>query len=486
MQNCLKVPRKIHATLSYPLLRSCQLFSPLKRCYSGQNFWAYYDFNASTKVEQMPTKIDYRGRQNRAAAFLDGGALLLIAQPTAYRNSTVEHHYRQDSFFHYLTGFEEPEAAFLFLSHHAEGDRAYLFLRDKDPHAELWEGRRLGPEAALRSLPVDRTFSFKTFWDKLPGLLGDATSLHYHFGTSVANDEKVIAALTQHRRMRARARAGLLPVHDALEVAGRLRLIKESAEVERMRKAAAITGQTFRKVYAAVRPGMNEKEVYGLIAGEFLQAGGDMESYGTIIAGGRNACILHYRENNMALADGDLLLIDAGAQFEYYASDVTRTFPVGKRFSPAQKSLYEIVLAAQMAAIGKATVGSTLPAVHEAALHVLVDGLRDLKLVEGSRDEVIEKQTYRRFYPHSTSHWIGMDVHDVGEYTRQGNPVPLESGMYFSVEPGLYIAPDDEHAPPAFRGIGIRIEDDVLVTNHGPDVLTAAIAKDPTELENRW
>ena len=430
--------------------------------------------------------IDYRDRHLRATEYLKGGALLLTAQPTAYRNSTVHHPYRQESFFHYMTGFDEPGSALLFLSHHEPGDRVYLFLRDKDPHEELWEGRRLGPDKALEKLSVDKTFSIKTLWDKLPGLLGDATALHYRFGANVPTDEKVIVALSQHRKLRGRARSGILPIFDAVELAGNLRIAKEPAEIDRMKKAASITSKTFRKIYGAVRPGMTEREVHGIIAGEFYAGGADMESYGTIIAGGENACILHYTENNMPLKQGELLLIDAGAQFQYYASDVTRTFPIGKTFSGPQRALYEIVLAAQIAGISKATVGSSLPAIHDASLAILVDGLKDLKLIEGSRAEIIEKQTYRRFYPHGTSHWIGMDVHDVGEYTANGAPISLRPGMYFSVEPGLYINPADDLAPAEYRGIGIRIEDDVLVTPHGPEVLTAGIAKNVSELENRY
>jgi len=439
---------------------------------------------AMTDQDLLP--IDYRSRHGRTAELLQGGALLLLSQPTAFRNSSVEHSYRQDSFFHYLTEFEEPESALLLLSHHEAGDRVYLFLREKDPHAELWEGRRMGPEKALRSLAVDKVFPINSLWEKLPGLLGEASSLHYRFGANVATDEKVIFALGQHRRLRARSRSGILPVFDAVELAGKLRLIKQRPEIDRMRRAASITRDTFSKVYASVRPGMTEKDVYGLITGSFLTGGGDMESYGTIVAGGDNACILHYRENNMPLKDGELLLIDAGAQFQYYASDVTRTFPVGKKFSGPQKRLYEVVLASQLAAIAKATIGSTLPAVHDAAVAVLVDGLRDIGLLMGARDEIMEKQTYKRFYPHSTSHWIGMDVHDVGEYTRGGKPIPLEAGMYFSVEPGLYIAPGDEHAPAEYRGIGIRIEDDILVTPRGPEVVTDGIPKAVSDLENRY
>ena len=423
---------------------------------------------------------------DRCLKLLNGGAMLVIAQPAALRNSNVEHSYRQDSVMHYLTGCEEPESALLLLPKAPEGERMILFVREKDPVVELWEGLRLGTAAAASQIGVDKAYRIDQLWTMLPQLLGDAETLYYHFGMSPHDDEQVISAIARHKRLIGRTRGWQLPVFDAWGIAGQMRLHKTSEEVDRMRAAAAVTRTTFKKIYESVRPGQSERDVHGLILGEFLRNGAEMEAYGSIVAGGANACVLHYRSNNMPLCDGDLLLVDAGAQREYYASDVTRTFPVGRKFTPEQKALYEIVLAAQEAAIATALPGSNLPAIHEAGLDVLVDGLREIKLLNGSRDEIKQKQTYKRFFPHNTSHWIGMDVHDVGDYTENGKPLALASGMYFSVEPGLYVDPSDEAAPAAFRGIGIRIEDDVLITATGHEIVTSGIAKTIAELEDRF
>jgi Xaa-Pro aminopeptidase len=431
--------------------------------------------------------IDYRARHKRAADLMDQGALVVLSQPTAYRNSTVEHSWRQESFFQWLTGFEEPGSCFVLLANRPEGERTHLFVREKNPERELWDGRRLGVDGAAKTLMIDKAHSAESFWRDLPGLLGDASKVWFNLGLNEDYDRNFIKALSQHKAVHGKKNLSCkIPIHDSLYLAGLLRMRKSPEELDRMRTAAGITRKTFEQIYKSVRPGMSEKDVYGIIQGEFLKNDADMESYGTIIAGGANACVLHYRDNNQALRDGELLLIDAGAQFQYYASDVTRTFPIGKKFSPEQLAMYEVVLRSQKAAISKAIVGSNLPAIHDAAVSVLTDGLLDLKLLKGSKDEIIEKAAFRRFYPHGTSHWIGMDVHDVGVYHEAGQPVVLDAGMFFSVEPGLYVQPDDESAPPAFRGIGIRIEDDVLVTADGPEVLTSGIAKEVKDLENRW
>ena len=442
--------------------------------------------NIESTANHQIAPINYRARMEKCLGLLDGGAMLVIAQPVALRNSNVEHAYRQDSVMHYLTGCEEPESALLLLPKAAEGERMILFVREKDPVLELWEGLRLGTAAAASRIGVDKAHRIDQLWTMLPQLLGEAETLYYHFGMSPHDDEQVIAAIGRHKRLIGRTRGWQLPVLDAWGIAGKMRLHKSSEEVDRMRAAAAVTRTTFKKIYETVRPGQSERDVHGLILGEFLRNGAEMEAYGSIVAGGANACVLHYRSNNMKLRDGDLLLVDAGAQRDYYASDVTRTFPVGRKFTPEQKALYEIVLSAQEAAIAVALPGSNLPAIHEAGLNVLVDGLREIKLLQGSRDEIKEKQTYKRFFPHNTSHWIGMDVHDVGDYTENGKPIALAAGMYFSVEPGLYVDPSDEVAPAAFRGIGIRIEDDVLITPAGHEIITAGIAKSVAELEDRF
>ncbi len=432
-------------------------------------------------------KIDYRARLDRAAAELGGGALLAMSQPFVYRNANVEHVYRQESSLYYLTGFAEPDCALLVLPFRPVGQRYVLFLREKDPERELWDGRRLGTAAATKHLAVDQAYPIGALWDMLPDLLGEADKLYYLLGLSEENDRHLIRALATHKARFAKLRtAAKVPLHDQLELMGRLRRRKEPTEVERMRQAAAITRQGFDKVYKNVRPGMTERQVHAMLVGTYLESGSEMEAYGAIVAGGANACILHYRENHAELKDGDLLLIDSGSQFDYYASDVTRTFPIGKRFTGEQRAAYDIVLAAQKSAIAKAVVGSSLPAIHDEATNVLVDGLLHLKILKGSRQEIIERGLHKRYYPHGTSHWIGMDVHDLGVYAQGGKPVALEAGMYFSVEPGLYFDPSEDGLPAGFKGVGIRVEDDVLVTASGPEVLTAGIAKEVSQLENRY
>ena len=431
--------------------------------------------------------INHKQRLERLVAELGSSALVAPSQPEALRNATVEHSYRQESFLHYLLGFGEPHCALVVLPFRPEGDRIHLFLRTKNPERELWEGRRLGLEAAKTNLPIDVAHDIAQLWDKLPELLLDADSVHYNFGICERNDRQFINALVAHKVMLGRRKgAAKLPVFDATVVAGKLRLHKEPTEAERMRAAAAATHGAFERIFRMTRPGLSERDIHGMIVGEFLQRGAEMEAYGSIVAGGANACILHYRSNNQPLREGELLLVDAGAQYEYYACDVTRTFPIGKRFSPEQLALYEIVLRAQRAAIAKALPGGTLNAIHDEATAVLIDGLVHVGLLQGSRDEILSNKSFRRYFPHGTSHWIGLDVHDVGLYQDQRGPIPLAAGMYFSVEPGIYVDPQDLTAPEAFRGVGIRIEDDVLITETGHEVVTAGIPKEPEDLENRY
>ena len=430
--------------------------------------------------------IDYRSRRQRAMAGLDGGVLLALSQPTAVRNLTVDHPWRQESFLHWLTGFAEAESALVLCPWREAGDQVHLFLREKDPERELWDGRRLGVAAAPGALGIDHAHPYGNLWTMLPDLMGPATCLYTNLGLSPDYDREIILALGVHKsRHGKRGLAAKLPIFDAQELSGRLRLRKEAAEIDRLRASAAVTKKTYDAIFSFVRPGVSEREVHGLILGEFLRQGGEMEAYGSIVAGGANACILHYRDNDALLKDGEVLLIDAGAQAHYYVTDVTRTFPIGKRFTSPQRDLYELVLAVQERVIAMARPGANLTALHDAAIAGLVEGLRHLGLLTGSTDEIMAKHLYRRFYPHGTSHWIGMDVHDVGAYARHGCPLALEPGMYFSVEPGIYVQSHDEAAPAAFRGIGIRIEDDVLITAAGAEVLTAAIQKDVAFLENR-
>lgn len=428
--------------------------------------------------------VNYRARLDQVISMLDGQAMLLMAQPQALRNSTVEAPWRQDALFYYLTGFSETDAALLILSHRKSSEpRVILFLRDKDPVAELWNGLRLGISAAKETLSIDDAFSWDDLWSKLPGLLTGSKGLNYSLGLWPDVDRKVIEALRKHRAAGARNSAGLLPILDPSIIGGAIRIRKGPEEIARMNAAANITKTAFSKVLRDLKPGQNERDVHAALLSEFLKGGAEMEAYGSIVAGGNHACILHYRDNNAPLRDGELLLIDAGCQVDNYASDVTRTFPINGTFTPAQKALYNVCLMSQKDAIAAAKPGATWMDVQDAAFKTLAQGLIDLGLIKLPLNEALEKNSHKHFCPHSISHWIGLDVHDAGRYKDGDTAIPFEPGMYFSVEPGIYINANDASVPDEYRGIGIRIEDDVLITPTGNEVLTAGIPKEIVDIE---
>jgi Xaa-Pro aminopeptidase len=429
-------------------------------------------------------EINFRRRLDQVISKLNGHAMLIMAQPQAYRNSTVEAPWRQDGLFYYLTGFSETDAALLVLSHRGPSEpRVILFLRDKDPHAELWNGLRMGVAAAKEKLPIDEAFSWDDLWQKLPNLLNGAQGLFYSLGFWHDFDRKVIESLRRHRATAARNAAGMLTISDPSLIGGSLRVRKGPDEVARMKAAAKITSGAFARVLKELKPGQSERDVHATLLHEFLKGGAEMEAYGSIVAGGNNACVLHYRDNNAILRDGELLLIDAGCQVDNYASDVTRTFPINGKFTSAQKSLYSICLQSQKDAIAAAKPGATWVDVQDAAFKTLTKGLIDIGLIKESLDEALQKNIHKQFCPHGISHWIGLDVHDAGMYKQGETPVPFEPGMYFSVEPGIYINSSDQTVPEEFRGIGIRIEDDVLITATGNEVLTASIPKEIADVE---
>lgn len=409
--------------------------------------------------------------------------------PLAKRNSDVGHSYRQHSFLNYLTGFNEPESALVMVQTEDRGPQTFLFLRPRNAFEEIWAGKRLGPENAVSTLDLTEAFSIHDVWTKLPKIMAGVKKVFYEFGLCSTQDKNFLQALKQECRDRGRNRsAGILPIFDAHSIESKMRLHKEPSELQRIRRAAEITSQGFRTVYETLRPGMNERAVQGTLMGEYLKNGSEMEAYPAIVAGGKRACCLHYVENNQTLKDGELLLIDSGSQFEYYASDVTRTFPVGRKFSSAQKILYEAVLSVQTEAIERCVPGFNHKLLHDFTCRALSEKLIDIGLLSESLDEIVEKKLYQRFYPHGTGHWLGMDVHDAGDYSDEetANLTAFGEGMVFTVEPGIYVQPDDQNAPEEFRGIGIRIEDDIAVTLKGPEVLTASIPKDVKSLENRF
>ncbi|MFT7669687.1 MAG: Xaa-Pro aminopeptidase [Planctomycetota bacterium] len=406
------------------------------------------------------------------------------------RNHDCEFRFRPTSDFWYLTGFAEPGSVLILLPQGiADGEegsgevRSILFLRDRDPKMETWNGRRLGIERAPDTLDIDEARSIDDLWEDLPGLLKGYERIMYRTGGDDARDLKVMEL---HRKLRGRARAGVMPPLELVDTGVILheqRLFKTEAEINVMRKAAAMTAEAHKQAMALCGPGKNECEIEALIEYTFRRKGSTGPAYTSIVAGGNNACILHYIENNTVMNDGELLLIDAGAESEFYASDVTRTFPINGKFNDEQRAIYEVVLEAQLASIALAKPGVPHTSIHEASLKVLVRGMLKLGLLKGTEESVMEDESYRRFYMHGTSHWMGLDVHDCGAYTIEGKSRLLEPGMVFTVEPGLYIEADDETVEARWRGIGVRIEDDILITKDGHENLSKDIPKTVEDVE---
>ncbi len=410
------------------------------------------------------------------------GAALFPAAPTAIRNNDVEHEYRQDTDFYYLTGFEEPNAVAVLVPDHPE-HRFTLFVQPKDREREVWTGWRAGEEGAKRDYGADAAFTIDKLDEQLPKLVGRADRLYYCFGSDPAFDERLVGWMRHFQRERQRNGTGPTSVIDPAELLHEMRLIKTSDDLEMLRRAVDISCEGHMAALRSLRPGMHEYEIEAVLRYVFRKNGSPRHGYAPIVAAGANATVLHYTTNNQRIKDGDLLLIDAGAEFGYFTGDVTRTFPARGIFTEAQSDVYQIVLDAQIEAINAVRPGATFIEPHDRAVRALVAGLLKLGLLEGEADKIIEEGTYKKFYMHRTSHWLGMDVHDAGPYKVADEWRKLEPGMVLTVEPGLYIAEDLEDIPPRYRGIGVRIEDDVLVTEDGNEVLSARVPKTIEEIE---
>ncbi|PTD97208.1 Xaa-Pro aminopeptidase [Pseudothauera lacus] len=425
----------------------------------------------------------FRARRERLLArmhALGGGVAILPTAPERTRNRDAHYPYRHDSYFYYLTGFREPEAVVVLVA--GTEDRSVLFCRAKDEEREIWDGYRYGPEAAQAAFGFDEAWTIGDLERRLPDLLANQPVLWSGLGYDGEWDGKVMAALNA---VRANARSGVVPPHSVRDIRAELdemRLIKDDFELATMRRAASISAGAHRRAMAATRPGRFEYEIEAELLHAFRAAGSQAPAYTSIVASGRNACVLHYVENDCRMADGDLLLIDAGCELDGYASDITRTFPVNGRFSGPQRDIYELVLAAQGAAKAAIRPGAHWNEPHEAAVRVLAQGMLDLKLLSGSLDGVLENGDYRRFYMHRTSHWLGMDVHDAGEYKQDGDWRLLAPGMVLTVEPGCYIRPDDK-VPAAFWNIGVRIEDDAVVSADGCEFITEDAPRSVADIE---
>ena len=422
----------------------------------------------------------YQDRRARLARRMGSGVAVVPTAPERLRNRDTAYPYRYDSYFYYLTGFTEPEAVLVLVA--GDTPRSLLFCREKDPEKEVWDGFRYGPEGAREAFGFDEARPIAELDAAMSELLADQPAVFYPVGHDPAWDARVVSWVNA---VRARVRNGVTApseLKDVRTVLDEMRLVKDPHELELMRRAARISAAAHRRAMRFARPGVTEYQVEAEILHEFRRHGAQAPAYPPIVASGANACVLHYVANSATLKDGELLLIDAGCELDGYAADITRTFPVNGHFSGAQRDVYQLVLAAQAAAIAAVKPGNPWDAPHRAALEVLAQGLIDLKLLTGTRDEVLEKETYRRFYMHRTGHWLGLDVHDAGDYKRGGEWRPLEPGMTLTVEPGCYVRPADD-VPQHFWNIGVRIEDDALVTPEGCEILTRDAPKSIAEIE---
>ena len=425
----------------------------------------------------------FRARRARLLARMQaagGGVAILPTAPERVRNRDAHYAYRHDSYFYYLTAFREPEAVVVLVA--GKETKQILFCREKNEEREIWDGYRWGPDAAREAFGFDEAWTIGDLEKRLPDYLADQPLLWTSLGYDNDWDAKVLGALNA---VRDKARSGLTPPHSVRDLRAELdemRLVKDCSELATMRRAAQISADAHCRAMRATRPGRFEYEIEAELLHAFRAAGSQAPAYTSIVAGGANACVLHYVDNDQPLADGALLLIDAGCELDGYASDITRSFPVNGRFSAPQRDAYEIVLAAQAAARDATRPGAHWNEPHDAAVKVLAQGMIDLGVLKGSLDAVLENGDYRRFYMHRTGHWLGMDVHDAGEYKLGGEWRALVEGMVLTIEPGMYIRPADD-VPEAFWNIGIRIEDDAVVTADGCELITEGVPKAVAEIE---
>ncbi len=422
----------------------------------------------------MISPVEFSRRRRALMDMADDNSIFIIPSANEkIRSKDTTFPFRQDSDFWYLTGFNEPDAILVLVPGRQHG-ASLLFCRERDASKEAWDGPRLGPEGVVDSLRLDDSFPISDLDDILPGLLEGRSRVYYHFGRDPDFDLKLMGWLN---RVRAQMRLGAEPPHEFLELGhllDELRLFKSKGEITLLRRSAEIGAEAQIAAMLATKTARYEYEVEAALQ-HVYRKNNAVASYEPIVGSGPNACVLHYRANNAPIKKGDLLLCDAGAEYGFYASDITRTWPTNGRFSKAQRELYNIVLAAQSASIAASTLGAPYEAIHRAAVEVLTDGLLSLGLLKGTHKKAIESEAYRKFYMHKTGHWLGLDVHDVGEYKLAGASRQLEAGMVFTVEPGLYIAPGTPGVPEKYQGIGIRIEDDILMTTKGAHVLTDGV-----------
>lgn len=428
-------------------------------------------------------KAEFVRRRKELTGLMEPNSIALLpAAPMKSRSRDVDFPYRQDSDFYYLTGFDEPESVVAIIPGREHGEYV-LFCRERDPGKELWDGYRAGPEGACKDFKADDAFPISDIDDILPGLIEGRSRVYTAMGCDPEFDRRVMDWVNTIRRQ---SRSGAHPPGEfvALDlVLHDMRLFKSAAEIRVMAKAGEISAAAHVRAMKACAPGGFEYQLEAELCYEFAKQGARFAAYPSIVGSGRNACILHYIENNCELKDGDLVLIDAGCEYQFYASDITRTFPVSGKFSAPQKAIYELVLKAQLAGIAQAKPGNTWNMIHDATVEVITKGLVELGLLTGEVEDRIKEESYKKFYMHRAGHWLGMDVHDVGEYKVEGSWRVLEPGMVMTVEPGLYIPHDCKEVAKKWRGIGVRIEDDVAITKTGHKVLTSDVPKTVKEIE---
>ena len=429
------------------------------------------------------SKAEFARRRKNLMGMMEPNSIALVpAAAECTRSRDTEYTFRQDSDFLYLTGFEEPDGVLVLIPGRRSG-QVVLFCRDRDPEMELWNGYRAGPEGVVADFGMDDGFPIDDMDDILPGLIEGKGHIYYSMGHNDGFDRRVMGWVNQIRRQ---VRTGAKPPGDFTDLAFLLheqRLIKSAQELRIMRKAGAISAEAHCRAMRECREGRYEYHLEGAILHEFMENGARAAAYNSIVGAGVNACVLHYTENRDRLRDGDLVLIDAGCEFSGYAADITRTFPVSGKFSPEQRAIYDLVLKAQLAAIDKVKPGNTWNQPHDATVRVITRGLIELGLLKGKEKDLIKSGAYRDFYMHRAGHWLGMDVHDVGDYRVDGKWRQLEPGMVLTIEPGIYVASNNTRVGKKWRGIGIRIEDDVAVTPEGCEVLTAGVPKAASDIE---
>lgn len=431
---------------------------------------------------------EYRQRREQLMTKIGKGTAVFRSAPMAVMHNDVEYNFRQDSDFFYLTGFNEPEAVAVLAPHHEE-HRFVLFVQPKDPERETWTGYRVGVDAAKERFGADMVYPIAELDEKLPQYLEKADRIYYRLGRDRPFNDTILKHWQQLMRTYPKRGTGPIALEDPAPTLHSLRQLKSEAELDLMRRAAAISAEAHNRAREFARPGCYEYQVQAEIEHVFRMRGAIGVAYPSIVASGANACILHYTENDRQMQDGELLLIDAGCAYGYYNGDITRTFPVGGKFTPEQKAIYEIVLEAQLQAIAQVHPGNPYSQIHETAVRVIVAGLLDLGLLQGDMEEIIKEEKYKPFYMHKTGHWLGLDVHDVGVYQHGETAHTLEPGQVTTVEPGIYIGPDIKPAEgqpeveARWRGIGVRIEDDVLVTAIGHEILTSDVPKSVAEME---